>query len=149
MPPPSATSFVVYVTQPLTLDEQSALLTDLNRPARPSGTSPFELYDPEVGDDGGAVVGKSVEEVVDIHKSWAESNGVSVEEDLNGHILVVVNDISHPRTVLVVNAVESSQEIRVLLSNAHGIISDIQEGKHEWSDFWNVAEVNGGHYPGE
>lgn len=157
----STESVIVYITQPLAYEKGTSLLEELNRPHRQL-TRSFHSKDP-LALSAGNVVGMSVEEVVRGHKEWVEKHDIDPKTNFNGSFMVVADEgtapASHPRTVLVVNTLEmygeravdeQYQAIRVLLSNAVEVISTIEAGtQHKWGDFWQVARLNGGHYPGE
>ncbi|KAF8658421.1 hypothetical protein AX16_001972 [Volvariella volvacea WC 439] len=144
-------SFLVYNTLPLTPEEKSTLLRDLNRP--PSHLNqPFRLPEEEHN-----TVGRSLEEVAQLHRSWRQRRGVAAGTT-NARLIIAADEglapASHPRTVLIVNVEErdddgSLQNIRVLASNALNVVTSIDAREHDWNEFWNVGKLNGGHYPGQ
>lgn len=158
---PSATSFVVYVTEQLSTEDQEELFVNLNRPGRSDGLQPFEPYGGRKSATESALADKSVYDVVGLHKEWVQSNGIDRDTSLNGQLLVIADSgvarSSFPHSVLIVNTTkpysdggsEAFESLRILTANAYLVISAILRNEHPWSEFWNVAKVNGGHYPGE
>jgi len=158
----SKNPIIVYITHPIAHDTQESessirelttqriwlFLSGLNLPNH------FELSN----DDA---FGKSVDDVVTLHKRWAENNAID-PQGINKLIFIMADEgmspDSHPQSVLIVKILEEGrrgaggerhQAVRVLASNAATVIGTIEGGRHGWDDFWQVAQANGGHFPGQ
>lgn len=156
----SRKSIIVYITQPLGKHIEASLIKEFTaQPIRQSSSATdlpdhFELSSHNA-------FGKSVDDVAALHASWAEKHEIDAHA-INRLFFVVADEgmspDAHPKTVLIVKSVggrdevrgeDNYQAVRVLASNAGGVITTIESGQHGWEDFWKVAQENGGHFPGE
>jgi hypothetical protein len=147
-------SFIVYITQSSARD--SDLLGELSQPASPS-TSPDSADQLTLCAEH--ALGKSVKEIVSMRKSGGE---VDLHNQMSQSLFLVADEgmspSSYPHTVLIVNAlnVEEAQPndvpyraFRVLASTAAMVLTTIANGKHRWEEFWEIAQANGGLFPGQ
>lgn len=156
----SKKSIMVYVIQPLGKNIEASLIKELTAQPIRQSSSATDLPDHfELSSDN--ALGNSVDDVVALHASWAEEHEIDARA-INRPFFVVADEgmspDAHPKTVLIVKSVggrdevigeEKYQAVRVLASNAGGVITTIESGQHGWEDFWKVAQENGGHFPGE
>lgn len=150
-------SFAVYITQTLPRDSETALLDELNQ-----SNSQLSLPSDQVDQLMLSVehaVGMSVKDIVNIHKS---RDAIGLHTQINKSLFVVADEgmspTSYPHTVLIVKPLDveklkpsdiSYQDLRVLASTAAIVLTAIASGKHGWKDFWQLAQANGGHFPGQ
>ncbi|KAF8228095.1 hypothetical protein L208DRAFT_1404344 [Tricholoma matsutake] len=147
----SAKSFTVYITQPLPRDSEASLLKELNQPdSQP--TSPADKLTLSIEH----AFGMSIKEIVNKHRTSDVAN------QIDKSMFVVADEglspSSYPHTVLIVNPLDMEevqrstvlyQAFRVLASTAAIVLTSIANGKHGWEDFWQIAQANGGHFPGQ
>ncbi|KAG6826592.1 hypothetical protein H0H92_015209 [Tricholoma furcatifolium] len=152
---------LIYISTRLTAEEKQALFNKFTHPQRPIGKNPCS-YD--FADSSVPQVGSDVEGIVASHKASRLAGGDEIEESV---IIVAdegVSPSSHPQTVLLVKIFNGAerprssspgghghdfQTIRVLVSNAAGVLATIASGQYGWEEYWKVAKANGGHFPGE
>lgn len=135
----------------LSASDQQALLNAFNHPQRPINAEhpiSFDFADADI-------VG-GVGSILPLHRASFKTGRVDES-------FVVLADegvapSSHPKTVLLVKILDEANEqsgenryqtIRVLASNAAEVFATISSGRHGWEDYWSVAQVNGGHFPGQ
>ncbi|KAG6879353.1 hypothetical protein C0992_003397 [Termitomyces sp. T32_za158] len=137
----------------LSAGDQQALLNAFNHPERPINAEhpiSFDFADADI-------VG-GVGSILPLHRASFEAGGDEIDESFVVLADEGVAPSSHPKTVLLVKILEEAsvqsgescyQTIRVLASNAAEVFATISSGLHGWEDYWKVAQVNGGHFPGE
>jgi len=159
----SRKSIHVYITQSLPLEVQATLLHEFNHPqgrVDQLSQNHFDLANINV-------LGLPVGDIVALHLQKIGAVGLTDAAHIHGSLIVVADDgvspSSHPQTVLIVKLLDvgadgkntgdatgnQHQSIRVLASNVAPVLATIESGEHQWEDYWNVAQANGGHFPGE
>ncbi|KAG6901459.1 hypothetical protein C0995_011615 [Termitomyces sp. Mi166 len=144
---------LVYTAIQLSASDQQALLNALNHPQRPIQTeNSISFAFADTGIVGGG------ESILPLHQVSLRTEVVDIDESFVVLADEGVAPSSHPRTVLLVKILDEEsvqrgengyQTIRVLASNAAEVLATISSGRHGWEDYWKVAQVNGGHFPGE
>ena len=146
----SAKSFTVYVSLPLSRNDEASLLYEFNLPDAQSSSPSDQLalsIEPALG--------LSIKEIVDLHTSNRPTQ--------NHRTIFVVADegmspSTYPHTVLIVNTLSTEgtqtsdvayQAFRVLTSIAATVLKAITSGNHGWEDFWQIAQASGGRFPGQ
>ncbi|KAG5352548.1 hypothetical protein C0989_001766 [Termitomyces sp. Mn162] len=147
-------AILIYTAIQLSASDQQALLSVFNNPQRPINTeNPVSFAFADAG-----VVG--VGNILPVHRESLRTGAGGIEVDESFVVLADegVAPSSHPKTVLLVKILDEGslqgsesgyQKIRVLASNVAEVFETISSGRHGWEDYWRVAQVNGGHFPGE
>jgi hypothetical protein len=150
-------SVLLYRRVPLSPEEASILIDELNQPNR-QFTHPYNL--PDIVELSPAPeheqVGRPVDELVNLHKQWVASNGIDAQTQLNASIFFVVDEeTSQGRTVQVVNTLdvegervgdENYQSVRAPVAQAILAYTILDGGQQGWDFILEVASENDGIY---
>ena len=152
---PSPESILVYTTHPISKSDQTNLLELLNRPNR-QFTEPYNLPDLLELATSPHQIGKSVDQLIEIHKQWVSANDIDVNTTLGASIFLIADDKAipgaTPPTVLVVNTLEAEgsktddelyQSFRVPISSAAGMLTAIDGGQSGWEGIYDVQRHGG------
>jgi hypothetical protein len=149
-------TFTVYITQPLPHDSEASLLDELSQPNSQSTLSSHQSDQLNLSIEH--ALGTSVRDIANIHKSRDSTDLQNTP--INKGLFIVADEgmlpSSYPHTVIIVNtsgmeepSAITYQSFHVLASTTAIVLTSMASGKHGWEDFWQIAQANGGHFPGQ